>query len=284
MVANGDVSHLRIVGRGLAARALSQVAERRDDVVIFASGTGDSSCRDGVEFAREWERLEAVLEHCRLTDRRLVYCSSAGAVYGDMTEARHERTPCRPTTPYGSHKLRCEELIRESGCRCLILRISNLIGPGANARQLLPSLVRQVLSGCVRVYRHATRDLIEHERFAAIVDELLENVSNRDTVVVASGISMPAPDLVSTIQRVLKTNAPVELLDAGSPQRFCVEKLHALAPTSARFAIDEPWSAVHELVPKLAAECQARHATTHHSDDRTRPLPNGRTRSHKDVS
>lgn len=283
MVADCDVAHARIVGRGLVARAVGQIAERHEDAVFFASGTGDSSCRDGVEFARERERLEAVLEHCRQADRRLVYCSSAGSVYGDVAEARHEQTPCRPTTPYGAHKLRCEELIRESGGRFLILRIANLIGPGANGQQLLPSLVRQVLSGRVQVFRHATRDLIGHERFAAIVNELLGHVAEQETVVVASGVSMPVPKLVTTIQEVLQTNAAVELLDAGSPQRFCVEKLRALAPNWGRFGSDDPWSAARELVPTLADECATRHSRTHLSDERTRSLPQGRVSSHKDA-
>lgn len=283
-VADGDAARVRIVGRGLSARALSQVAERRDDVVIFASGTGDSSCRDGVEFARERERLEAALDQCRRADRRLVYCSSAGSVYGDATEARHERTPCRPTTPYGLHKLRCEALIREFDCRFLILRIANLIGPGANNRQLLPNLVQQVLSGRVRVFRHATRDLIGHERFASVVYELLDHVADRDHVVVASGIAVPVPELVSEIQRVLLTNAEVELVEAGSPQRFDVEKLHALAPKSARFGSDDPWSVVRELVLKLADEYVARSSRTSVIDERSRSWRDGWASARQDVS
>ncbi|TXT28359.1 MAG: putative NDP-hexose 4-ketoreductase [Planctomycetota bacterium] len=283
-VADCDAAYARIVGRGLVARALSQVAERHDDVVIFVSGTGNSSCRDGVEFARERERLEAALEHCCRTDRRMVYCSSAGAVYGVVTEARHERTPCRPTTLYGSHNLRCEALIRESDCRFLILRIANLIGPRANDRQLLPNLVRQVLNGHVRVLRQATRDLIGHERFASIVDELLGHVADRDTVVVASGIALPVPELVAVIQRALQTNAEVELVDAGSPQRFCVEKLRALAPKSARLGSDDPWSVVRELVPRLAEECVARSSRTPAVDEWPRSWPHGWVGAHKDVS
>lgn len=279
-----DAAHARIVERGLVARALSQVVERHDDVVFFASGTGDSSCRDDVVFAHERERLEAALKHCRRTDRRLVYCSSAGSVYGDVTEARHERTPCRPTTLYGFHKLRCEASIRESDCRFLILRIANLIGPRANDRQLLPNLVRQVLNGHVRVFRQATRDLIGHERFASIVDELLDHVADRDTVVVASGIAMPVPELVAVIQRALQTNAEVELVEAGSPQRFCVEKLCALAPKSARFGSDDPWSVVRELVPRLAEECVARSSRTIAADEWSRSWPHGWVGTHTNVS
>ena len=284
VVADCDAARVRIVGRGLVARAVGRIAEHHEDAVFFASGTGDSSCRDGVEFARELERLGATLEHCRRTDRRLVFCSSAGAVYGDVTEARHEGTPCRPTTPYGWHKLQCEELIRESGGRFLILRIANLIGPGANGQQLLPNLVRQVLNGRVRVFRHATRDLIGHERLASIVDELLEHVAERDTVVVASGIAVPVSELVATIQRLLQTNAVVEFLDAGSPQRFCVKKLLALAPKATRFDSDEPWFVVRELVPRLAEEYTAHSLRTHVAGERPRSWSHSRGNAHRDVS
>lgn len=284
VVSDCDAARLRIVGRGLVARAMSSVAERHEGVVFFASGTGDSSCRDSVEFALERERLEAVLEHCRRADRRLVYCSSAGAVYGDVTEPRHEGTPCQPTTPYGRHKFRCEELIRESSGRFLILRIANLIGPGANGRQLLPNLVQQVLNGRVQVFRRAIRDLVGHERFASIVDELLDHVAERDTVVVASGISVPVPELVATIQQLLQTNAMVDLVDAGSPQQFCVEKLQSLAPKSAKLDSDELWSVVHELVPKLVEECEAHSLKAHVADDRARSWLHGRPSSHNEVS
>lgn len=283
-VADDVASPLRIVGRGLAARALSPVAERHDDVVIFASGTGDSSCRDGVEFARERERLEVVLEQCRNADQRLVYCSSAGSVYGDATEARHERTPCRPTTPYGLHKLRCEALIRESDCRFLILRISNLIGPGANSRQLLPNLVQQVLSGRVRVFRHATRDLIGHEQFASIVEELLDHAAERDTVVLASGIAVPVPELAAEIQRVLQMNAEVEWVEAGGPQNFCVEKLRSLTPNSARFGCDDPWSVVRELIPKLADEYVSGRSRSSVTDERSRSWFCGSAGTHQNMS
>ena len=138
-----------VIGRGLIATALRPVSQRYPGTLFFAAGTGDSACRDRNPFDREQFQLAAAIEHCRLRDLRLVYCSSAGAVYGDFSGLRDEQTPCRPKTPYGAHKLVCESQIRTSNIRHLILRISNLVGPAANPGQLVPNLVQQILSGVV---------------------------------------------------------------------------------------------------------------------------------------
>ena len=185
-----------IIGRGLVARALRLPVSRHRNVLAFAAGPGDSGCTDDVQFDRELELLETALRECRRKSLRLVYCSSAGAIYGDSCEARDEDSPLRPTTPYGRHKLACESLVRQTACRHLILRMPIVVGSRANSRQLIPSLVAQTLAGHIQVFRHAMRDLLGVDRLRLLVDELLGRVNDHETVVLASGVTVAVTTIV----------------------------------------------------------------------------------------
>lgn len=168
-----------VIGRGLVAQSLRRLVNHHPQAIFFASGTGDSTCRDQMIFSRERELLEAAIGDCRRAGLRLVYCSSAGAVYGCFPGMRDEETECLPVTPYGIHKLGCEALVRTSDVHHLILRISNLVGPSANACQLLPSLVRQILSRLVP--EKSPLELLD--AFAAV----RERVQTAHLVIVGSG-------------------------------------------------------------------------------------------------
>lgn len=68
--------------------------------------------------------------------RRLVYASSGGTVYGELTTSSvAEDHPTRPITAYGISKLACEHYLRlynGRGLSTVSLRISNPYGPGQN--------------------------------------------------------------------------------------------------------------------------------------------------------
>jgi UDP-glucose 4-epimerase len=83
-----------------------------------------------------------VLEYARLRapDVRIVFPSSA-AVYGEVARLPIlEATALAPISPYGAHKLRCEELCRgyaaRYGLKVAIVRLFSVYGPGLR-KQLL---------------------------------------------------------------------------------------------------------------------------------------------------
>lgn len=78
-----------IIGAGNIAKALTD----RDDVLFFASGVSDSTCKDESVFQRERDLLAAMPK-----DKHIVYFSSLG-IY-------------RWTNPYIEHKKRMEGLIK----------------------------------------------------------------------------------------------------------------------------------------------------------------------------
>ena len=61
--------------------------------------------------------------------RRIVFASSAGAIYGETPAPATEDTPPAPRSHYGRHKLAAERLLLASSVPCSVLRMSNVYGP-----------------------------------------------------------------------------------------------------------------------------------------------------------
>ena len=89
-----------IIGKGSIARVL----EDRDDLVFFASGVSNSSCKDEKEYQREFNLLKTVP-----TDQHVVYFSNLGIYY------KEDR--------YTQHKKEIEEYIRNNYKSYTIVRI-----------------------------------------------------------------------------------------------------------------------------------------------------------------
>jgi nucleoside-diphosphate-sugar epimerase len=219
---------MKIVGRGMIARALEVYQNQFDDVVIFASGIADSTTNDPLEFEREYRLLYETIRTCLLQKKRLVYFSSGGAIYGQTNAPRSEHTPLFPTTAYGRHKLLCEALIQQSTLAYLIVRLPNLVGARQNNGQLIPMLVHQALRGKATIFEHATRDLVDVEDFASILMRLLDVVKTSETIIIASGYSLSVTEIFDEIEAVLKTKAHIEYAAKGDKQLFNVEKLRQL--------------------------------------------------------
>lgn len=121
------------------------------DVVIQAAG--------GASVGRSWESPRSdfemsvlstveILDYLRdaAPDARLVYVSSA-AVYGEQKAATlDEDAPRAPVSPYGAHKLMCEELAaahsRMHGAGVIVVRFFSLYGDGLR-KQLIWDLLRR---------------------------------------------------------------------------------------------------------------------------------------------
>lgn len=222
---------MQILGNGMLARSLQPYSGMTPATLAFACGVANSATQDLEQYQRELIMLEETLRMCVVTDTRLVYFSSGGAIYGDVSIVRDESTPTEPRTPYGHHKWMCENLIRSSDARYLIVRLANLVGSSQNAAQLVPALVNQVLSGRVRVQSLASRDLLDVDDFASILVRLLKVVPDRETLILASGVSVPIHEIVSEIACVLNRNDTVlHELPVGEPQIFSIAKLRGYLP------------------------------------------------------
>lgn len=230
------VEGMEIVGRGFLARHLQPLAHRHPDAVALAAGVSWTHVTSPAEFSREEAMVRAAAERCRATGRRLLFFSTASAaLYGPGSGAgREDRAPV-PANPYGAHKLALEELLRASGADYLVLRLSHLVGPGQPPHHLLPTLMRSIRAGRVRVLNGADRDLIAVADAVQIIDLLLARGVSQDTVNVASGAAVPVEAIVGQLELLLGTTADRAYEPGGSGHRVCIDKLRSLIPETKTF-------------------------------------------------
>jgi UDP-glucose 4-epimerase len=146
-----------------AARAFGEEARRQGRpwmALWSASAGGVGTSREILQ--RETDVLRTVLGSLGEARGRggisgpgtLLFCSSAGGVYGQALELPlTERSPCRPISAYGQIKLDQEvEVLRWAeqtpGVSCLVARLSNLYGAGqslAGSTGLIARLSQSVL-------------------------------------------------------------------------------------------------------------------------------------------
>jgi nucleoside-diphosphate-sugar epimerase len=219
---------MRILGNGLIARSLRQIAHLHEDVIAFAAGVPDSATASQDAFERECDMLYDALDDARRHQLRLIYFSGGGAIYGRWAVPAIESSPLEPKTAYGRHQLLCEAIVASAGIGYLIARLPNVVGEDANPAQLIPALVRQVIQGRVEVQAHATRDLIDVLDLAPVIAALLDRAAERDTVNVASGRSVPVPLLVDEIARILGARPAVITRPSGEAQQFSAAYLTAI--------------------------------------------------------
>src|SRR5262249_50683823 len=100
-----------IIGGGLLASGFRPHARAPPGAILFSSGVSDSSCTDPAQFDRELDLLSGTLRSAEVDGRRLVYMSSAPAVYGRWSGAIDETGARAPSSPYGRHKVACEAMV-----------------------------------------------------------------------------------------------------------------------------------------------------------------------------
>lgn len=95
--------------------------------------------------------LEALQDHA---DRRLVFLSSGGTLYGDHAGLASEDSPMRPRSYHGAGKAAAEHFIQawsaQYAATAVILRPSNVYGPGQISRPgfgLIPTAFRCLQTG-----------------------------------------------------------------------------------------------------------------------------------------
>lgn len=251
-------SNTKIVGNGMIAKGLINVSRIIDNVVIFASGVSNSLCEDQTEYNRECELLYRTIVECEKNNQKLVYFSSAGAIYGDFDEAKDEESALFPKTTYGKYKVFFESIIVNSGIDYLILRLPNVIGPKQNKNQLFSTLVLQAINGNANLFKNAGRDLIDIDDVCNILIKLLKKDIENHIIVVASGHCVSIPEIFDEIQLYLGKKAIVNLLDNGDKQVFCTRKLRRLLPEIDEFEPGYYRRLIQKYVPLIVDEIHAK--------------------------
>lgn len=197
---------MRVIGRGFVAGHLRTIADRHPAVTVIAAGVSSTDVDSPGAFEREENTVRETLRSVAATGRLVVFLSTASrAMYPDGSGREHPRP--HPASAYARHKLRLEDVVRESGVRHVIARLTHLVGDGQRAHQLLPALVAQVRSGEVGLREGARRDLIDVRHVVAILDRLLVTGVADTTVNIGSGVAWPVADVVAGIEARLGVRA-----------------------------------------------------------------------------
>jgi len=252
-----SVVRVNVVGTGMLAHAFGTIATDVPAAIICASGVADSQTADTSAFRRERELLTTLTRQASEAHSILVYFSGA-PVYGDRSRLRIETGPITPSTPYGRHKLACEQLIAGSGARYLILRLPNVVGSAGHPRQLVPSLITQALAGSVVVRTDATRDLLDVDDLVAITSDLLRYGAADAILNVASGVSTPVSRLVEDIDSILGVTPAITLVDGGDRQEFSIAMARELLPTYPRFTDSYPMDVLVRRAPSICRSLRER--------------------------
>lgn len=114
---------------------LSHVLKDIDKVFFFLSSTFPSTSTDSLELeiSRTLKGLDYLLRKMRDEGiPEIVFPSSGGTIYGDVESGiAKEDDTLKPTTPYGTGKMMCEDVIRfysQFGISSTILRVGNVYG------------------------------------------------------------------------------------------------------------------------------------------------------------
>ncbi|OLR93792.1 NAD-dependent epimerase/dehydratase family protein [Actinokineospora bangkokensis] len=224
---------MEIIGKGfIAGHSRRHFGDRYPDTTLIAAGVSSVLITDVSAFEREATLVYDTLRRCRAEGRTVIFLSTASSgMYGAPDSPGTETGPVFPLTPYGRHKLCLENVCATSGARFLVLRLAHIVGGGQQQHQLLPSLIRQLLTGSITVHAGVTRDLLGVHDMMRMLDTLRARDVHGEVVNLASGRPDTIETVVDRLEQRLGTRAERKLVDMPTKRTTVdVSKLRWLVP------------------------------------------------------
>ncbi len=191
-----------IIGRGLIGSLF--IEYEREDTVFFASGVSNSLEIRTEEFLREETLIRKTIEDD--PDKIFVYFSTCSIYDSSKTGS-----------DYVLHKLKMEQIIKNTTRKYLILRVSNAVGKGGNPNLLMNYLVRSIKNKeTINVHTKATRNLIDADDIRTITLDLLNNQQLNRIVNVAYIQNYAIIEILEIIERFYHTKLDLNLIKNGS--------------------------------------------------------------------
>jgi UDP-glucose 4-epimerase len=199
------------------------IHDEQPDCIFHAAGSasvGDSWREPGGDFADSVLAWQALLEAVRRSELKpKLFLPSSAAVFGDPESLPiPEDALRRPISPYGFHKLLCEQLAEEYaalwGMPIVVCRLFSVFGP-RQRRLLVWELVEQIFSGASIIRLQGTgleeRDYLAVSDFALVLDALSGRPAANSLEVFnfGSGTSLRVVDLIDILQRLTGSKKPV---------------------------------------------------------------------------
>lgn len=191
-----------IVGGGLLARAFYESYSQNDGVTIFSSGVSNSQEISADKFLREENLLRENLGKAK----KIVYFSTCSIE--DETVKK---------SPYVTHKIKMESLIKDSSKNFIIFRLPQLIGKTRNPNTLVNFLYSKILNDEeFNVQEFARRNIIDVEHVAQIVKCILEQGHDNQIINIANKNSISVLEIVKILEGFLAKKGSYKLIPEGS--------------------------------------------------------------------
>lgn len=188
-----------IVGNGQIATALNECD--RDDMVFFASGVSDSTCREEQEFNKEKELLKAILSKHR--DKTIIYFGSCAT-----------SAPDYPKNTYYQHKENMEDIIKKTTENYYIFRLPQLFGKLKKHKTLINFIYYSMIENRpFEVYTNAYRYVLEIADLRSLVGYYIKLSQPGVTVDLANDYRYSVEEIVNTFEQLLGTKAKYSLVD-----------------------------------------------------------------------
>jgi UDP-glucose 4-epimerase len=199
---------------------------RPDVVVHLAALHFIPDVDDAPELARQVnvEGTRNLLQALAFNPPSLVLFASSAAIYPDRTGPIPESCPPDPLDVYGETKAEGERLVTrfagETGTRCVIAHLFNVIGRRETNPHVVPELVAQVRRGRARLQLgslESRRDYTDVTDVAEALALLLQLTVSEDNVFnIGSGRGVAVSELVQLCGKIVARELTVEV----DPQRL----------------------------------------------------------------
>ena len=145
-----------IVGDGLMAKSIQRIDS--DELCLFCSGVSNSMETSRKAFEREQSLLLS-----QPTQLKLIYFSTTSI-----------SNKAKENSQYIQHKIKMEELVRETFADYLILRLPNVVGLTKSQKTLIPFFEKAILENReVGILKNAVRPLLHTSDIVFIVESLI---------------------------------------------------------------------------------------------------------------
>ncbi|MCU7617828.1 NAD-dependent epimerase [Chryseobacterium sp. PBS4-4] len=192
-----------IVGRGLIASLF--VDFDREDTIFFASGVSNSLETRTEEFDREENLIKKTV--AENPDKIFVYFSTCSIYDSSKTGS-----------DYVLHKLKMEQIIKNSCEIFLILRISNAVGKGGNPNLLMNYILKAIKNNeTINVHTRATRNLIDADDIKNITFDLLLDKDDLNKIINVAYIqNYSIIEILEIVERYYNIKLDINLIKNGS--------------------------------------------------------------------
>ena len=191
-----------IIGRGLIASLFKENDYK--NTIFFASGVSNSLEDNPQEFLREENLIKKTMEE---NPNKLFIYFSTCSIYDSSKTGSY----------YVLHKLKMEQLIKNSCKKYLILRVSNAVGNGGNPNLLMNYLIRSIKNNeTINVHTKATRNLIDAEDIKNITFQLLEKSDFNKIINVAYLYNYSIIEILEMVERFYDIKLNLNLIKSGS--------------------------------------------------------------------